>query len=132
MEFTDIIEIHTVELPKLPDSADGSDLYDWAKFIAAETEEELSMAGERNPQVERAVVKLRELSADERARDLFERREKGRMDFESHMGGARAEGSNERAIAIARRLLLRNRPIEEIMEDTGLTRTEVDSLRDLN
>ena len=38
------------------------------------------MTAQRNPQVGKAVVKLRELSADERARDMFERREKSRMD----------------------------------------------------
>ena len=38
------------------------------------------MAAERNPQVGRAVVKLRELSAVEQARDLYERREKARRD----------------------------------------------------
>ena len=39
-----------------------SDGYDWAKFINVDTEEELSMIAERNPQVAKAVVKLRELS----------------------------------------------------------------------
>jgi hypothetical protein len=41
------------------------------------------MIAERNPQVKEAVVKLLELSADERARDLFERREKERRDIAS-------------------------------------------------
>jgi hypothetical protein len=31
------------ELPKLPRDADGTALYDWARFIGAETEEELNM-----------------------------------------------------------------------------------------
>ena len=30
--------------------------YDWAKFIDAETEEELDMVAQRNPQVGRAVI----------------------------------------------------------------------------
>ena len=38
------------------------------------------MVADRNPQVGRAVVKLRELSADEQARDLYERREKAPRD----------------------------------------------------
>jgi len=89
--FSDIIEIHTVELEKLPESTDGTELYDWAKFIDAETEEELKMIGERNPQVQRAVVKLRELSSDERARDMYERREKALRDIDSRERYARAE-----------------------------------------
>jgi len=35
VEFSDIIEIHTLELRKLPDGDDGTELYDWAKFIDA-------------------------------------------------------------------------------------------------
>ena len=61
--------------------ADGSELYDCAKFAAADTVEELTMVAQRNPQIEKAAVKLRELSADERARDMFERREKGQRDL---------------------------------------------------
>ncbi|MCL2831806.1 MAG: Rpn family recombination-promoting nuclease/putative transposase [Treponema sp.] len=92
VEFSDIIEIHTLELKKLPERDDGTELYDWAKFIAAETEEDLKMAAETNPQIKKAVVKLQELSADERARDLFERREKGRRDMESRERWAEARG----------------------------------------
>jgi predicted transposase/invertase (TIGR01784 family) len=125
VEFSDIIEIHTLELKKLPDAADGTELYDWARFIAAETEEELAMVEQRNPQVGKAAVKLRQLSADERARDLFERREKARRDMASQQKWAKIQGLQE----VARKLLKRNRPIEEIMEDTGLTRDEVESQR---
>ena len=95
IEFTDIVEIHTVELRKLPTSTDGTPLYDWAKFIDAETEEELDMIAQRNPQIKRAIVKLRKLSADERARDLFERREKGWRDAMDFADGARREGRAE-------------------------------------
>ena len=95
MAFSDIIEIHTLELSKLPEAADGTDLYDWAKFIAAEPEEELQMAAERNPQVQKAVLKLRELSADERARVLYENREKALRDIDSRERRARAEGKAE-------------------------------------
>jgi len=124
VEFSDILEIHTLELGKLPKSADGTELCDWAKFIAAETEEELTMIAERNPQIGKAVVKLRELSADERARDMYERREKARRDMVSREKWVRKQGLMD----VARNLLKRNRPIEEIMEDTGLTVEELESV----
>ena len=49
---------------------------------------ELTMVAERNLAVGKAVVRLRELSADERARDLFERRGKGTTgsSYEGKMG----------------------------------------------
>ena len=125
VEFSDIIELHTLELRKLPQGTDGTELYDWAKFIDAETEEELTMLAEKNPQIGKAVVKLRELSADERARDLFERREKARRDMVAREKWA----VKKRDFEIARKLLKRNRPIEEIMEDTDLTSEEIESLQ---
>ena len=123
--MSDIIEIHTLELKKLPVDADGTELYDWAKFIAADTEEELNMIAVRNPQVAQAVVKLRELSADERARDLYERREKARRDQSSRERWAAKQSIFE----IAKKLLKRGRPIDEIIEDTGLTNEEIESLK---
>jgi predicted transposase/invertase (TIGR01784 family) len=125
VELTDLVAIHTLELDKLPKAADGTQLYDWASFIAAKSEEELAVIAERNPQIGKAVVKLRALSADERTRDLFERREKARRDEESQRRWARQEG----VMDVARKLLARNRPIDEIIEDTGLSRSEIESLR---
>jgi len=124
IELTDIIEIHTLELNKLPKKSDGTELYDWAMFIAAETEEDLSMLTENNPQIRRAVVKLRELSADERARDMFERREKARRDQAAREKWAVKQNS----IEIAKNLIKINLPIEKIVLATGLAKEEVEQL----
>ena len=53
------------------------------------------MAAQGSHQMKRAVVKLRELSADEKARDMFERREKGRRDAAAREEGARQKGCTE-------------------------------------
>ena len=66
-----------------------------AKFIAAENEEELNMVAERNPEVKKAVVTLQKLSADEQARDMYERREKALRDIDSRERWARTEGRAE-------------------------------------
>jgi predicted transposase/invertase (TIGR01784 family) len=125
VEFSDILEIHTLELRKLPKGTDGTELYDWAKFIAAETEEELTMIAERNPQIGKAVVKLRELSADERARDLYERREKARRD----MAAREKWAAKQRDFEIARNAWQMNMSIGDIVKLTGLTSDEVENLR---
>ena len=39
------------------------------------------------------------------------------------------EGEKKKAIEFAKKLLKRNRPIDEIMEDTGLTREQVEDLK---
>ncbi|MCL2187779.1 MAG: Rpn family recombination-promoting nuclease/putative transposase [Defluviitaleaceae bacterium] len=124
VEFSDILEINTLELRKLPEIDDGTDLYDWAKFIAAETEEELAMVAEKNPVVSKAVVKLRELSADERARDLFERREKARRDQAARVKWELKQQQTE----IAKKAISMNISIDDIVKLTGLTSKEVEEL----
>ena len=88
------------------------------------------MIAEKSPQVKKAVVRLMELSNDERTRLLYESRQL--MEWDNHVReqGARAEGEKVKAFDIAKNMLKRSRPIDEIMEDTGLTREEVESLRD--
>jgi len=124
VELTDIIEIHTIELGKLPPDTDGTELYDWACFIAASSEEEMAVVAERNPQVGKAVMKFRELSADERARDLYERREKARRDVAMF---AQWE-VKKKQFEMARVMLANEEPIEKIMLYTSLEREEIESL----
>jgi hypothetical protein len=104
----------------------GTALYDWAKFIAAESEEELTMVAERNPQVGKAVVTFRELSADERVRDMYERQERARRDFTSQKKWA----VKQREFEIARNMVIDGKTFDEIARYTGLTYDEIESLRD--
>ena len=95
--------------------------------------EELEMIAQRNPEMKKAIVKIRELSADEKARDMIERRQKGILDFNMFVNDAkmegRAEGRAEERNEIALRLLKLNLPLEQIAMITGLYREEVDELR---
>jgi len=128
VEFTDIIEIHALELKKLPDGYDGTQLYDWAKFIAAESDDELTAVAKRNPEVNKAVVNYRELTADEYTRDLYERREKARRDQVSREKDAKLESIKERNIEIAKNLLTMNLPLDQISKATGLSVDEIEEL----
>ena len=125
-EFIDLTEFNTLEIFKLPPDADNTELWYWMKFIKSDDEEVLDMLAERNPQMKKAVGVLKELSADERTRMLYEKQEIARRDMVSLMGGARRDGH----IDVAKKLLKRNRPVEEIVEDTGLTHAEIEGLRD--
>jgi len=125
VEFTRLTEINSLELSKLPSDADNSELWYWVKFIKSDDEEVLNMLAERNPQMRKAVGVLKELSADERTRMLYEDREKARRDIASMMGGARKEGH----IDVARNLLGLAVPIETIIKATGLSREEIERLQ---
>ena len=126
-EFTKLLEVNTLELTKLPSDTDKSNLWDWAKFIKSEDDVEmLDSISKKNPQIKKAVGILKELSADERTRMIYEDHEKARRDE----AGRRDYALHQQSIEIAKRMLKRNRPVDEVVEDTGLALDEVLALKD--
>jgi predicted transposase/invertase (TIGR01784 family) len=87
-----------------------------------ESREGLSVAGEL----------LMSISKDERERAIFRSRRMYQADKESDMIVAKRAGRAEGMSDVAKRLLVRNRPIDEIAEVTGLTHAEVEALRNIN
>ena len=83
------------------------------------------MLEQRNPQMSKAVGVLKELSADERTRMLYEEREKARRDIASMLGGARKEG----LYLAARNAIEMGLDIETIIKLTGLSRKEIKNLK---
>jgi hypothetical protein len=55
------------------------------KFIKTDDEEVLDMLATKSSQLRKAVGVLKELSADEQTRILFEKREMARRDFKSQL-----------------------------------------------
>ena len=88
MEFTDLSEINTLDLNKLPPNEDSTDLWYWMKFIKSDDEGVMDMLATRSPQMRKAVGILKELSADEATRMRYEAREKARRDEESRRDDA--------------------------------------------
>jgi predicted transposase/invertase (TIGR01784 family) len=125
--LTDALEIHTLEVPKarkVDEDSEKADLLNWMKFFDARTEEDLNMLAQKSPAMKRATLRLLELSADEKARQLYEARLKEQRD-----SYARERGAEKNALlVVAQNLIARGRPVDEIVEDTGLTREEVADL----
>ena len=74
------------------------------------------------------------ISQDERERAVFRSRRMYQTDLASDLATAedrgREEGLQKGVFSVALRMLRRSRPIEEIMEDTELSREEIEALRD--
>ena len=83
------------------------------------------MLAQKSPAMKKATLRLLELSADEKARQLYEARLKEQRDIYARERGA----VKIREIEFAKRLLKRNRPMDEIIEDTGLTYSEIEALQ---
>jgi predicted transposase/invertase (TIGR01784 family) len=133
MQFSDLVEINTLELCKLPSQPDGTKLYDWAKFIAAETVEELDEVAKRNEEVEKAVVKVKVLTGSERAKELHESRQKYLWDLSLHKKEGIRQGMEQgmeyAKLEIAKTLLSLGDPPDKIAAATGLTYEEIESLQ---
>ena len=125
VSLSDLIEINTLELCKLPSASDGTELYDWARFLAAESEEDLKMVTKNNSQIEKAVVRLVELSADERAREAALRREMGMWDYNASVRW----GIKQRNFDMARKALDMGLSLDDIVQLSDLSREEIEELR---
>jgi len=137
--FPDSIEINVLELPKIHE-ADGTHLGNWLRFFRATTEEDFMTVAQTNPAIDEAWGVIKVLSGDERARALAEAREKARMDLDSWLGDARydgrqeglqegrQEGRQEGIFEVARNLLRKKMPHDDVVDATGLSLEEVKRL----
>lgn len=121
IRFTDIVEIHTLELQKISEQSDNTAKYDWGRFLKAEREEEFDMLANNNPVIKKAVVKLKQLSQDEEAQMLYEARQKAIMDENTRIYGSKLE--------IAKEMLKDGVDIAKIAKYTGLTIKEIEKLK---
>ena len=73
--FTDLLEVDLLELKKLPRADDGTNLWDWLRFIKTNNEEEMKVLAKSNPEIEKAYDALQDLSNDEVMRHEAQQRE---------------------------------------------------------
>jgi predicted transposase/invertase (TIGR01784 family) len=133
--FNDLMEIHVLNLERLPEDGEGR-LMDWLRFLKAETEEEFKMAAEKNPMIHEAYCKLQVMSEDEANRMIYEARLKAQRDDYSRMNGAHQEGlqkgREEGELNATRRIVLelgkKGMDIETIAAVTHLSGQEINDI----
>ena len=108
----------------VPADNDGSKIWDWLQFLRAKQKGEFEMIAAANPEVREAVDILYEISADEKVRAEYDARQKAWMDRQSQFDGyykqGKAEGKAEGMAQVARKMKAAGRPLNEIVEFTGL------------
>lgn len=79
--YSDKMEIHILELPKLPpEQQNESDLMQWMRFLSGKNREDLKHMTEKNSNLKEAYNELDKLSADEQKRLEYEARQKAIRD----------------------------------------------------
>ena len=137
--FTEILEVHTLELPKVPGIGAGNnnDLLYWLQLFSATSWNELYELAERSKEMSKAVSIIQELNSDEEIRMLAEAREKQEWDERSRLhqerieGEARGEarGKLEKSCEVAHKMLIAGMSIEQIALFTELPIEDIAKLR---
>ena len=132
--YTDKMEFHVIELPKLPEELQesNSDLELWAKFIDAERKEVFDMLADKNPYIESAYQKLQIISQDKEKRMEYEAREKAIRDYNEGLLEAeergQEKGRKQETISIAKKLIDMGYPTDEIEKITLLSKEDIEKL----
>lgn len=102
--YTDLLELHILELPKLPAAraklAHGEMISDelvirWMEFFSGKTQEDFETMAKQDEYIEEAVNTIFELSADEQKRLEYEAREKAIRDDRARRNWAIKTGLEE-------------------------------------
>jgi len=130
--LTDAQEINTLELPKLPDTDNGTKLWQWLKILKLRNEDEMEDIAKGNEAIKNVIVTLKEMSADEAERRLAEAREKEERDrissYESGVIDGEIRGEEKAKNELARRMKEKGISAKDITDITGLTSEEIEKL----
>jgi predicted transposase/invertase (TIGR01784 family) len=137
-EFSDVAEIVTLELPKIPKDPDESIKWFWGKFLTAKRKEELDMIATKNSALADAVKLLEILSQDEEIREEYEAIETARRDHLMFLNDARDKGREEgreegrefERIEMAKEMLADNEPMQKIQKYTKLKLKEINKIKE--
>lgn len=136
-KLTDVLEVHFLELPKLFDIKNLTDVDDptleWLEFINAKSKEEIEVLAEKNDNIKTAYKILKVASKSKEARMAYEARQAEIMDQMTREKTAeergRKEGLQQGKIENAKNFLLLGVDIETIAKGTGLSIEDIEILK---
>jgi len=118
--FSDALEIHVLELPKLrrqPVKKEWGALECWCLYLDNAGGEIMENIAGKEPLIRRARTVEEVFAKDEEERRLYELREKGRRSFESALNASERKVRRE----VARSMLADGIPLERVLKITSLT-----------
>lgn len=146
-EYTDLIEMHVLELSKLPpEQQNETDLMKWMRFFGGTCEEDFKKMAEKDEYIGEAYEALKNMSEDEIKRMEYEARQKAIRDYNSYMHSAERRGmkiGRDKGIKIGREELLKQQVekklakgksleviADECEEDISVIRELINEIRD--
>ena len=142
--LTDKFELDIIELSKIKGRENEKDqLLDWLIFLENPESERVTRKMEENENLKEAVEKLDRISEDEKMQRIIELREKAIRDehaiydkglddgIEKGIQKGKEKGAKEEKIKIVKSMLKENMDIEIIIKITGLTKEEIEKLKEM-
>ena len=134
--LTDKFELDIIELSKIKGRENEKDqLLDWLVFLENPESERVARKMEENENLKEAVEKLDRISEDEKMQRIIELREKAIRDehaiYAKGLDVGVEKGAREKQIEIAKKLLKLKVEMEIIIETTGLTKEEIEKLKEM-
>ena len=114
--YTDVMEWHLIELPKLPEETDGTPLDKWTRFLNAERREEFEMIVQGNEYLQSAFDTLNIISQDEQKRLEYTARQKALYDYNQQMFENYERGKAERESELIAKWKAKGMTDEQIKE----------------
>jgi predicted transposase/invertase (TIGR01784 family) len=125
-EYTDLMEMHILELLKLPpEQKSETDLMQWMRFLNGKRREDFEKMAKKNSCFEEAYKELDKLSADEKKRLEYEARQKAIRDRDILIKTGENRGRKEIILSMIEAGL----PLEQIAEITKETLETIQELK---
>ena len=125
VDYTDILECHVIEIPKLPEISDGTSLYDWVEFMNCEDREGFEMIAQRNDYINEAYKQLDIISQDAEKRLEYTARQKAIYDYNTIMAERFEDGLSQ---GIQQGITERNNELIEKWRKKGFTESQIKDL----
>ena len=127
--LTKMNKYYIIELPKFKRKKPKvADLLEKWLYVIGGDQKMMEEYKNENEEIKDAVEQLKEMSADEYERELYEIRERSRLTYNTEMNEARRKGIEEGKKEIAKKMKEKGTEIEYIIEITGLTEEEIEAL----
>ncbi len=137
--FTDLMQIHIIELPKFKKepSEIKDELESWVEFLKEPSAEVVEMLSKKVPEIIEAFEVLKVVSSNEETRRDAEIRIKAMSDKASSLAGAKEEGREEglkegeyqKSLSVARVSLENGLPLDIVAKITGLELSIIERLK---
>lgn len=131
--YTDVEQIYTLELPKIPANDDNKELWTWLKFLKSNTVDEMKKIKNKIPEVDEAMSIYENFISNEELKSILETQEiKYKLDRNEWYAEGKQEGETNAKIELAVKLIKTGKmSLDEAIIFCGLDKNQEEQIKKL-